>query len=238
MRIIFSVLLFTVSQILCLAVYAGVRTVEVKDDQIIRVKTALGIATIIQVPDRPNSVVLGDQEAFRVEYLDKAITIKPLHSGAKSNLYIYTDWKRYNVELVNGQRDVADYVVYLKTPTVKVTQTSNIKWKPYQNFLKSGDIRLDIIRIGRASGLLFVEFKITSPLRRSLKPDWIWLTQNGVARPIHKLFLSSAVSDQRSPVTGIIQILESDLEKNSSFRVEFRKQGIKYLTLPKVISWG
>jgi hypothetical protein len=41
-----------------------VRRVAVQGDQIVTVKTSLGIATIIQVPDRPNSVVVGDQDSF------------------------------------------------------------------------------------------------------------------------------------------------------------------------------
>src|SRR3990167_893132 len=93
-----------------------VRRVPVQGDQIVTVRTSLGIATIIQVPDRPNSVVCGDQDAFKVEYLDQAITIKPISRGAKSNLYIYTDWKRYNVELVSGSEVAANYVVYLDNP--------------------------------------------------------------------------------------------------------------------------
>ena len=43
-----------------------VRKIEVKPDQIVTVKTAVEIATIIQVPDRPNSIVVGDQAAFKV----------------------------------------------------------------------------------------------------------------------------------------------------------------------------
>ena len=92
-----------------------VKRVPVLPDQIVTVKTALGIATIIQVPDRPNSLVVGDNEAFKVEYLDQAITIKPLHGGAKSNLYIYTDYRRFNVQLITGVEAAADYVVYLDT---------------------------------------------------------------------------------------------------------------------------
>src|SRR5690606_17824343 len=91
-----------------------VRKVEVKPDQIVTVRTAIGIATIIQVPERPNSIVVGDQSAFKVEYLDQAITIKPLHGSAKSNLYIYTDYRRFNVQLVTTSEPAADYVVYLE----------------------------------------------------------------------------------------------------------------------------
>ena len=105
MRLLASLLIFASFSDLA---FARVRKVPVSGDQIVTVKTAIGIATIIQVPDRPNSVVVGDQESFKVEYLDQAITIKPLHSGAKSNLYVYTDWKRYNVQLTTGSEAIAD----------------------------------------------------------------------------------------------------------------------------------
>ncbi|MEN0057571.1 MAG: hypothetical protein AAGB31_01955 [Bdellovibrio sp.] len=59
-RIAFAILMF----LLPLSTWARVRTVEVKKDQIVTVRTALGVATIIQVPDRPNSLVVGDQSAF------------------------------------------------------------------------------------------------------------------------------------------------------------------------------
>src|ERR1019366_1555630 len=89
-----------------LAVSAGgvqkVRKLHLKHDDIALVHTAIGIATIIQVPDRPTSVVLGDLSAFKVEYLDNAITIKPLSHLAKSNLYIYTEARRFNVSLATG----------------------------------------------------------------------------------------------------------------------------------------
>ena len=95
----FKKLLFIMLALNMTPSHAGqrVRHVAVQGDEIITVRTSIGIATIIQVPDRPNSVVVGDQESFKVEYLDQAITIKPLSQGVKSNLYVYTDWKRYNV---------------------------------------------------------------------------------------------------------------------------------------------
>jgi hypothetical protein len=70
---------------------------------------------------RINQIVLWSaiRMLLRVEYLDQAITIKPLSHGSKSNLYIYTDWKRFNVELVSGAESVADYVVYLDNPKAK-----------------------------------------------------------------------------------------------------------------------
>ena len=139
-----------------------VRRVQVQNDQIVQVKTAIGIATIIQVPDRPNSIVVGDQSAFKVEYLDQAITIKPIQSGAKSNLYIYTDYRRFNVQLVSGAQVAADYVVYLEQPKEKI-KNNPLTWRPAKNFLKNDSLIFETLRTARTrDGILLVEFKVTS----------------------------------------------------------------------------
>jgi len=146
-RLIMSLFMFAVS--LNVHAESRVRRVPVNGDQIVTVRTALGIATIIQVPDRPNSVVVGDQEAFKVEYLDQAITIKPIQGGAKSNLYVYTEWKRYNIQLVTGNEASADYVVYLENPKEKVKDAKpSLSWTPFPSKLNNGNVSLDVNRLG------------------------------------------------------------------------------------------
>ena len=118
-----------------------VRHVECRTDQIVTIRTAMGIATIIQVPDRPNSVVVGDQDKFKVEYLDQAITIKPLQPGAKSNLYVYTDYRRFNVQLITGPEVSADYVVYLENLKLQPKENkSSVRWKGIIRSFKNENI--------------------------------------------------------------------------------------------------
>lgn len=219
-----------------------VRRVPVQGDQIVTVRTSIGIATIIQVPDRPNSVVVGDQDSFKVEYLDQAITIKPLSHGAKSNLYIYTDWKRFNVELVSGSESVADYVVYLENPKEKpITQgrsDSGIKWTEFKNNLKNENLELHVKRVGRAKdGILLVEFTVSSKKKEAFKPEWIWLTQNGETRPIHNLFLSALEASPQRGISGVMQMREVDLNTSEPVRLELRRKKLSYLTISKVASW-
>jgi hypothetical protein len=219
-----------------------VRRVPVHGDQIVSVRTSIGIATIIQVPDRPNSVVVGDQDAFKVEYLDQAITIKPLSGGAKSNLYIYTDWNRYNVELVSGQEAVADYVVYLDNPKEqKASQSSpesGIKWTNFKNTLRNDSLQLNVKRVGRAKdGILLVEFLVSTNKREIFKPEWLWVTQDGETRPIQNLFLSALEASPHRGILGVLQIREADLNTSEPMRLELRKSKISYLTIQKVNSW-
>lgn len=232
-RIVFAILMF----LLPLSTWARVRTVEVKKDQIVTVRTALGVATIIQVPDRPNSLVVGDQSAFKVEYLDQAITIKPLHGSARSNLYIYTDCRRFNMQLVSGPESVADYVVYLENPKEKV-KSSAIGWRNYRNHLKNESLVFETKRIANtADGALLIEFEVRSDTREKFRPDWLWLTQSGVTRPIHSLALSAQDLGNGRSIKGVMQVLKSDASTAEALRIELRRKKTSYLTIPKGVTW-
>lgn len=214
-----------------------VKHVEVNGDQIVTVKTSLGIATIIQVPDRPNSVVVGDQDSFKVEYLDQAITIKPLVPGARSNLYVYTDWHRFNVELVSGPQSLADYVVYLKLKPKKEKQKSAIKWRKFNNHLNNGNFRLRVKKIGTVeNGMGLVEFEIISSKEEQLNPEWIWLSQDGEIKPIHNLVLSGLVAGPKKVITGLMQLNLSEFAKDA-VKIEMRRKKTSFLTLPRIDSW-
>lgn len=220
-----------------------VRRVPVQGDQIVTVRTSIGIATIIQVPDRPNSVVVGDQNSFKVEYLDQAITIKPLVGGAKSNLYIYTDWKRFNVELVSGAEFNADYVVYLEVPREKL-QTKNsekdsgVRWTEFRNHLRNDNLTLNVKRVGKAKdGTLLVEFAVTSTRKEAFKPEWIWISQGGATKPIHNLFMSALEVTPQRTLLGVVQLREADLNLNEPLRLELRRNKVSYLTISKVAAW-
>lgn len=218
-----------------------VRRVNVHGDQIVTVKTSLGIATIIQVPDRPNSVVVGDQNAFKVEYLDQAITIKPVASGVKSNLYIYTDWKRFNVELVSGSEAGADYVVYLENPKTapkSVSENKGVVWTEVSNYLRNDSLELSIKKLGRSGkDVLLVEFIVTSKKNEKFKPEWLWLKQGEETIPIHNLVLSGLEVSQGQPISGVLQIRSNELNLDEPFRLEIKRRKISYLTIQKASSW-
>jgi hypothetical protein len=215
-----------------------IRHIEVKGDEIVTIRTSIGIATLIQVPDSPNSVVVGDQESFKVEYLDRAITIKPLTMGGKSNLYVYTEWKRFNVELISGPQGSADYVVYLELPKVKKKAEASIVWTNFRNVLKNDNLTLETKRLGLVSnGMLLVEFVIKASTKETFKPEWIWLSQNGEVRPIHGLVLSSLKISPSSPATGLLQLKRIDLSEMNPLKLELRRKKTSFLTITKVNLW-
>ena len=216
---------------------AGGRHISTKKDQIITVRTALGIATIVQVPDRPTSVVIGDQASFKVEYLDKAITIKPLIAGARTNLYVYTDWQRYNIKLIPTTKTSADYVVYIK-PRILKKKPNIIKWSKCRNHLKNEKIKLSVSKIGNTqNGFYLIDFNLTSKKKEKFNPEWIWLTQNGKTIPIHRLFIDELKLLPGKKVSGLILAKRNDLSRSSPIRVELRRKRISYLTIKEPKKW-
>lgn len=219
-----------------------VRRVSVMPDQIVTVKTSVGIATIIQVPDRPNSVVVGDQDLFKVEYLDQAITIKPLSSKAKTNLYIYTDWRRFNVELVSGPESLSDYVVYLDVPKEKTTTATKeikpISWMNVRKTLANDGLTLVTRRIGKTKdGFYLIEFDVSSKQKITFKPDWIWITQNNETVPINNLFMSALDLSESKSISGVLQLKASDLRSESRIKLELRRKKVSFIDFSKVTSW-
>ena len=218
-----------------------VKKVETKNDQIVRINTAVGIATIIQVPDRPNSVVVGDQDAFKVEYLDLAITIKPITAHGKSNLYIYTDYRRFNVELATGPESQANYVVYLDNPVNKEKNKNtkpegrSIEWKNYNRTFKNESVSFGLNRIGTTrSGVVIAEFTLSSSKRENINPAWFWVTQGGVTRPIQNFFISDVKLLPGQKVQGSIQLLKTDFNHSEPLRIEMRRKKTSCLTIKEL----
>jgi hypothetical protein len=213
-----------------------VRKLHLKRDEIAQVHTALGIATLIQVPDRPTSVVLGDTNAFKVEYLENAITIKPLSHSSKSNLYIYTEGRRFNVSLVTLPLPSADYIVYLE-PDVSAPDPKREKWRDYTAEKKNRDFTVTIMRLGRSSDFLMIAFQVTATKAVKLKPEWIWLTQGGRTVAIQDLNLSGLEVMEKTPISGFASLKVTDLKATQAILFEVRSPAPIKIRLPEVRSW-
>jgi hypothetical protein len=213
-----------------------VRKLHLKRDEIAQVRTAVGIAPIIQVPDRPTSVVLGDTNAFKVEYLDNAITIKPLSHSSKSNLYIYTEGRRFNVSLVTLPIPSADYIVYLE-PEISPPDPKREKWRDYSVEIKNRDFSVNVMRIGKSADFLMIQFQISATKSVKFKPDWIWLTQERRTIAIQDLNLSGLDVTERSPVGAFLTVKVSDLKTRTPIMLEVRSPIPIKIRLPEVRSW-
>jgi hypothetical protein len=216
---------------------AQVRKVAINDDGILTVKTALGIATIIQLPEIIQSAIIGDQSGFKIEYLDRAVTIKPLRWAAKTNLYLVTEKRRYNIRLQTQSQELADYIVYVRGPDANTPAT---KWVSMGKSSVQNELRLTVERVGHTFGgfiLVDVNLAPTNNQLISIKPSEIWIKQNGTSKVINGLFLSSLKLEKKSPLRIGISLAKSDLIFGKPIVLEVRGKKEISVTISEDALW-
>lgn len=228
---------FFVMQLLGTVALAQIRKMSAKEDDILTVKTALGIATIIQLPDTIQSAIIGDQSGFKIEYLDKAVTIKPLRWGAKTNLYLVTEKKRFNIRLLTGAQDIADYIVYVRNPE---SPKSSVQWKAVGKSAAQTDLKLTVDRVGISSGgfiLLDVKLANNSTQDFSLKPSDIWIKQAGSSKVINSLFISDLKITKKVPLRIGVSLARSDLTSGRPVTLEIKGSKSISISIPEDVLW-
>lgn len=235
MRTVLATLAFSI--LFASSGFSQIRKATSKEDGISTVKTALGIATILQLPEVIQSAIIGDQSGFKIEYLDKAVTIKPLRWGAKTNLYLVTDSRRFNIRLVTGPQDAADYIVYLKKPDLPKAET---KWRSLGRTTTRKDLKLVVNRIGVSPGgfiLIDAALSSTAPQRMTIKPESIWVKQAGGSRVVNSLFMSDSKVEKGKPLRLGISLAKSDLVSGKPVVLEISSEQTISLQLSEEELW-
>jgi hypothetical protein len=216
---------------------AQVRNVAIKIDDILTVKAALGIATIIQLPETIQSAIIGDLSGFKVEYLDRAVTIKPLRSRVKTNLYLVTEKRRYNVRLVTLNQASADYIVYVKSQDQ--VAPSN-RWVKIGKSQQIDGIKLSVERVGlTAGGFILIDAKLATTSSQSIpfNPSDFEIKQGGNSKVINGLFLSDLKISKDKPVLIRISLAKSDLISKKPVTIELKSRNTFSLTLAEELLW-
>lgn len=229
--LVFSIVCFVTSG------FSQVRKVVYRTDNVLTVNTALGIATIIQLPDPVQSAIIGDQSAFKVEYLDKAITIKPLRPGVRTNLYLITEKQRYNIKLGTRFQSQADYIVYVKNADQKFQMPV---WKRFSRSQEKNGIKFTVERIGLSiSGFIMIDAKLSIENSKyfSVKPIEFAISQEGVPKVIDSLFLSHLILTKDKPILIGISISKSDLIEKKPIEVELNSNHKFSITLGEMNLW-
>lgn len=211
-----------------------VRTAQLSPDGILNINTALGIATIIQLPETIQSIIIGDQSGFKVEYLDKAVTIKPLRWGAKTNLYLVTEKRRYNLRLQTLRQETADFIVYVQAPKDEV----QVIWKSYDKKVQTDNYTFELTRIGKSKvGFFILDGKIKSNENHSLKPEQFWILQNKESKVINGLYLSSLKVTPKYPLEFGISLAATDLDSKLPVTLELRTEPPLVIEIPVERLW-
>ncbi|MCJ8278313.1 MAG: hypothetical protein MJK18_15855 [Bdellovibrionales bacterium] len=96
MKVLLSFLLFT---LLPSESYAKrVTTIRLKNDRV----RIIGIShrgAVLNFPTRPTKVVLGNQGAFAIEYINNDLVVSPLRSNSRAHVFVYLEGRRFNLDL-------------------------------------------------------------------------------------------------------------------------------------------
>ena len=129
-----------------------------------------GFSSILEFEESPTQVVLGDQNLFQIEKLQRSIVIKPLAPYATTNMFVYFKTKETRLFILIASED--------NEPTYFKKFTALVQLKPAQ---KSGGASEKIYRrraIVRKSAFdkkkdyLTVEFEISADSSAKIIPDW------------------------------------------------------------------
>ena len=222
-----SIFLWTL--LLPVSLLAHVKSITPRPDELLQVKTAIGIATIIQVPDTIQSAIIGDQSGFKIEYIDKAVTVKPLRSGAKTNLYLITAKQRFNITLVPAHQDQADYVIYIKDKIV----IPKVTWQKFVREVRSDTLTLKITRVGVSmDGFILLDGIISANSFQVVRPEDFWIYQGKNSKTINSLFISQRIITKNKPVILGLSFSRSDIDKNAPVTLTLKDEKNLSIELP------
>jgi len=92
----------------------SLRVVHLSDKDMETVLVEPGYSTLIKFDSHPEPGLIGDQDAFKVEYMKNMVAIKPLVGKGQTNLFLFTKDGQFNFQLVAG-RGRHDNIVYVQS---------------------------------------------------------------------------------------------------------------------------
>lgn len=203
---------------------------------LIPIRTTLGFSTILEFPLKPISAVLGDQDAVKLEYVGESITLKPLTSVVRTNLFVFTQTGRYAFSIQNGPPSAVDYIVRVRdreskqnnSPTNDESQSTfrpvliNRKAAIAGVFLAVSRIQLskDAAHLRAAS---LIEFEISSNRAPyNFKPTSFGLKQDGRFLDAESITIDRPWVAKGLPSSkGIIAVLNQDWDRRKPLTLVF-----------------
>ncbi len=106
------------------------------EEDVLRVNLALGYCTVLEFPEKPMLVSLGDNSLIQVEIPQnsKNVVVKPLQDAGETNIFIFTPNQRFNYNVIIGNTKHVDYVV--DSQAVKKINSKGKKRLSLDKFLK------------------------------------------------------------------------------------------------------
>jgi hypothetical protein len=218
----------------------GIRTISISENEVAQVRVALGYSTLLQFDTRPAQAIIGDQDSFKIEYAGTSIAIKPLVSGVSTNLFIITEYEKFNFRITAGHGFEPDYILRIKKKKDEsrepssglITKTINAK------SLKNGVlIRLISVATTKSNSSLIYSFEVTAKDRKlTFLPGDFEVLQAGRSLPIENIYLERLNLNRGQKIYGMILIRRDEIQRRLKTSLRFshgsNKEGIQVLAPP------
>lgn len=196
----------------------GIRTLNLNDSEIAQVRVALGYSTLLQFDVRPTQAIVGDQDSFKVEYAGNAIAIKPLMSGVSTNLFIVTDYDKFNFKLTSGQGFEPDYIIRVKKKKESTQENpSGLITKVINKTVEKNGITIRLISLAttKTNTALIYSFELTATNKKlAFQPGDFEILQKGKTLPIENIYLERLALPKGQKAYGMILIRKEELGKS------------------------
>lgn len=217
-------------------VYAKpVRTVQMSEGDMAQVFVSPRFSTLIKFDAHPEPGLIGDQDAFKVEYMRNMVAIKPLVSRGKTNLFLFTKEGQFNFQLVAGTSN-HDNIVYVRRAVApSLAKNGNIEQVVIVDDLLTKKIsktattmdmvlRLESIAAPISRSTIVLRFSVEQKFNENKKTEFVALnrdrilvTQYEKSLPIENTYLEHSTPRKNTLLTkGLILLRGDRLKRNAN----------------------
>lgn len=223
-----------------------VRIVQMSEGDMAQVFVSPRFSTLIKFDAHPEPGLIGDQDAFKVEYMRNMVAIKPLVSKGKTNLFLFTKEGQFNFQLVAGSAN-HDNIVYVQRA---VTPTSAKSLSIERAVVVDDLLTKKIGKTDTGSGMVLRLESIATPMSRStvvlrfsveqkfsenkksevvaLNRERILVTQGKNPLPIENTYLENSKPQANTLLTkGLILLRADRIKKNAGIELRILPVGKK-----------
>lgn len=236
-NLIVTVLLLLASQT---SFAKNVKTLNLGEADVGQVRVAIGYSTLLQFDTRPTQAIVGDQDSFKVEYVANSIAIKPLISGVSTNLFVMTEYGKFNFRISAGRGFEPDYILRIKRKAMESRSASSaIVTKPIGVSKTANGMTLKLISIAstKTNRSLIYSFVVESKDKKTtFQPGDFEILQAGRSLPIENIYLERLSLDKGQRAQGMILIHGENVRGRNlttlRFHPESQKAGIQISVTP------
>lgn len=209
----------------------GIKTLTLNDSEVAQVRVALGYSTLLQFDTRPTQAIVGDQDSFKVEYVGNSIAIKPLMAGVSTNLFVVTDYDKFNFRITAGRGYEPDYILRIKKKrTEPQSYSSSLTTKILGASKSVSGITLKLLSVAmtRTNTALTYSFQLSSKDKQmSFQPGDFEILQNGRTLPIENIYLERLALAKGQRLYGMILVRAENLDRKIRTAIKFRPDSLK-----------